>query len=597
MNIRWRPLAYAAACILSAGCSTHDNTIAPETAAAPSGAGVISYTFALQPGAPPRVRVTLRVTGEADGSSRLAIAPDWGGVENCERFVHDLAVHDAAGHACGVVSDAAAPHGWNVSHEPGAALVASYELRPSPTDPLAAFGTHYEPVVRPEFFQLIGQTGLIYPEWLEDAPAHEVDIRCTWEGFRESGWTVVSSFDGTAGARGRTLPDFRHAMFLAAAPGSVRVQDRDIPGGKLRVAIVEDDWGFNDTELIDLVARIVTVEREFVGDFEDPYFLVTVAPTGPRATPQSISMGGTGLTNCFALFMAPGTTVAPESAHRRAVLHLLAHEYFHTWNGGKITTADPEELVYWFSEGFTDFYAARLLHRAGLVSSAEWLDRTNETLRNLWLSPVATAPAETIRREFWSRREVQQLPYNRGEVVALMLDEEIRRVSGGRQSLDDFFRELLREARGGEKAQTDSLLARVERWTSRGFAADLRDIVVDGVLPSPPARTSDPAAVRIDADTYRYDPGFDVDTSLQTRIASGVREGSAAYAAGLRDGQALVGFSVHHGNPDRQIELKIKEGEQPRSVVYFPRGEPIRMPRYQPNDAPDGAAHQPTPRR
>lgn len=534
-----------------------------------------AYTLTLLPGSPPRVRVTLSVRGEADGESRLAMAPNWGGVQNCERFVDGLSVRDQAGKECAITSDPAAPHGWNVSHAPDAALVATYLLRPSPTDALAQFGTHYEPVVRNDLLHLIGETGLIYPEWLEDQGP--VDITFAMEGFKENGWEVATSFDLSGGRLHCPLHEFRHGMFLA---GRVRLHDRDIRGGRLRVAIYGDDWGFTDDQMTDLIERVITVEREFVDDFADPYFLVTVVPTGARATAKGFGSGGTGLTNCFALSLAPGITAGPGSPHQDRIVHLLAHEYFHTWNGGEITIEGAEELAYWFSEGFTDFYASRLLRRAGLIDDTKWGTRLNETLKKFWLSPVATEPATTIQREFWTRREVQELPYARGEVVALMLDEEIRRTSGGARSLDGFFLEVLADARKGEKVSTENLLARVSRWTSDPFAATLRGIVVDGSLPDPPARISEPRASRVVADTYRYDIGFDLDRSIATKVAAGVREGSAAHAAGLRDGQAIRGFDVFRGDPDKEITLTITENAEARPIKFFPRGAPVQIPSY-----------------
>lgn len=543
----------------------------------------VSYTLERLAGPPAAVRVTLCAPGEADGTSRLAIEPEWGGVEHCERFVHALSVRDRAGRACKVTIDPAASNVWTVSHAPGAELIATYELRAAVPDALADFRTHYEPVVRDDLLHLIGHTGLVYPEWL--ASPGPIDIRLEWVGFDRPSWATTSSFDAQGGRIRCTLEQFRNALFYA---GAIRVQDREIRGGRLRVAIYGDDWGFDDSELTDLVEKIVTVEREFMGDFGDPYFLVSVVPTGPRATPESFSMGGTGLSNCFALFLPPGTEVGPSSPHRGQLLRLLAHEYFHTWTGGKIALAEPEELAYWFSEGFTDFYASRLLRRGGLIDDAAWAARMNETLKKLWLNPAATQPATAIQRDFWKRPEVQQLPYQRGEVVALMIDEEIRRSSGGRKSLDDFMRELLADAGKRERAETDRLRTRIGRWTSPAFAESIRRVVVDGALPDPPSRISDPPAVRSEVQTHRYDPGFDVDASLAAKTARGVREGSAAWRAGLREGQVIVGFDVARGDPDRRVRLRIRDGESTKRIEFLPRGEALRAPLYRleaPNEA------------
>lgn len=537
----------------------------------------VAYTLELLPG--PAVRVSLRVAGEADGTSRLAATENWGGIRDCERFVHGLEAREVAGgKACPVERDPADPHAWQVRHGPGAVIEASYELRPAPKDPLSAFGTHYEPVVRDDLFHMIGQTGLVYPAWL--AEAGPVEIATRWRGFSEQGWEVAGSFEAEQWRVRRTLDEYRQAMFLA---GKVRPQEREIPGGRLKVAVYGDGWGFQDAELADLAQRVVAAEREFVGGTSEPFFLITVVPAGPPAG-QGFSMGGTGLTNCFALFMAPGAKFGAAGGgpaeNRERVLHLLAHEYFHTWIGGKTRPQGPEELQYWFSEGFTEFFAARVLLLSGLVDESRWLARTNETLRNLWTSPVRTEPAESIRRGFWSGPDLQRLPYLRGEVVALCLDEEIRRTSGGTRTIDDFLRELLADAAGGSRVDTDRLLERIARWTSDGFADSVRRVVVEGALPDPPARLTRPAAERTELVAYTFDAGFDIDATVKTRTVSGVREPGPAHAAGLRDGQAIAGMNIHSGDADHAVMIKVRDGDAVRTIEYLPRGGGQPSPAY-----------------
>lgn len=551
-------------------------TIACAASAVP--ADTLTYTFELVPGTPPSVRVILQVRGEPDGTSRLAVAPDWGGVENCERFIHDLRAYDDSGRDCRVTYDEDAPHGWDVMHAPGAVLTVGYELQHIKPSPLLDHHTQYEPVIDSGMFHLIGETGLVYPEWLEDRG--EVAIRHRWSGFAKRGWRSASSFDGDSGMVITSMPEFRHAVFLAGP--DVRVYDRDLQGNALRVAICGGDWGFSDSAMVESVDKVIGIERSFFDDFSDPYFLVTVVPTGPHVSPESISMGGTGLTNCFALFIAPGTSMDPGSRHRVQLLHLLAHEYFHHWNGAGdgIAMAEPEELVYWFSEGFTDFYASRLLLRAGVIGRADWLTNTNRSIRDLWTSPVATAPAMTIQEEFWAQSEVHDLPYNRGEAVAIALDAAIRDASGGQQSLDDFMRELLADTRDGEPVTNDSLIARVARWTNASFADSLRRIVVDGRLPSLPKRLAEPPVRLEQVYVFAFDPGFDVDGSIRAGKAVDVRAGSAAYAQGLRNDQPLTGYSVHYGDTDQPIKLQVEQDGKPVTIEYMPRGDSTLVPVY-----------------
>ena len=561
--------------LLAPGCDTLRSGSEPIPGGLPTALESVKYRFELTPAGPLAVRVSMTVMSRGESTSRLAIAPEWGGVRDCERFIHNLQVRDAAGKACTVK---ASGHGWDVEHEPDALLTATYDLRPGEGNPWDKFGTHYEPVLRDDLFCLIGNTGLIYPEWLEDSGP--IDISLEWSGFRDRGWEIASSFplDSDSADRisvNRPLPQFRHAMFMA---GKLRTADRKVKGGNVRIALYGDDWPFSVDEMADLVARIVEMERDFVRDYGDPHFLVTIAPVGPRAHPEAVSMGGTGLTDCFALYMAPGSAIGETSPHRNRVLQLLAHEYFHTWNGGEIHVEEPEELVYWFSEGFTDFFAARMLLKAGLTSDDVWLDRMNESMQALWLSPAATAPASEIQKQFWTSSALRDLPYKRGDVVALCIDEEIRRASGGKKSIDDFFLEVLADGRRGSKVSTDSLIARLAEWTSPEFAAGIRRVVVDGALPDPPREITTPRAERIDQESYRWDAGLDVDASVKTRIVTGVKEGSAAHAAGLRDGMAIKGLNLHHGDPGKEVTLKV--GDDKREIKYWPRGEGVKVVGY-----------------
>lgn len=139
------------------------------------------------------------------------------------------------------------------------------------------------------------------------------------------------------------------------------------------------------------------------------------------------------------------------------------------------------------------------MRRAGLIDDVALLREVNGGLRRLWRNPCAAASAADLRRDAWKNPDAFDVPLLRGECVALALDEEIRRASGGTKSLDDFFLELLAEARSGGLQNADRTLSRVERWTSATFAASIRRTVVDGALPPLRASLTEPRAERADA--------------------------------------------------------------------------------------------------
>jgi hypothetical protein len=74
-----------------------------------------------------------------------------------------------------------------------------------------------------------------------------------------------------------------------------------------------------------------------------------------------------------------------------------------------------------------------------------------------------------------------------------------------------------------------------------------------------------------------WDLGFDLDRSTATHRIVGVRTGSAAARAGLRDGQELAGVSVWQGDADREATFWIRDRDGERAIKYLPRRE-VRTP-------------------
>jgi len=77
-------------------------------------------------------------------------------------------------------------------------------------------------------------------------------------------------------------------------------------------------------------------------------------------------------------------------------LDLVSHEQFHAWNVKRLRPMalgpfDYENENYttnlWISEGFTDYYGALDVVRAGLMTADEYLKRLSEAIRKLQTTP------------------------------------------------------------------------------------------------------------------------------------------------------------------------------------------------------------------
>ena len=155
------------------------------------------------------------------------------------------------------------------------------------------------------------------------------------------------------------------------------------------------------------------------------------------------------------------------SFHPRAgyvdALGLFAHEFFHTWNVKRLRPAplgpfDYSKEIYtpllWFAEGLTSYYESLCLRRSGVVTPREFLDLLGRELQKLSLVPGRRFQTlEMSSFETWVKfykRGAHQLNsqisyYNKGALVGLLLDMELRNLTSNKRSLDDLMRRMYRE--------------------------------------------------------------------------------------------------------------------------------------------------------
>lgn len=542
----------------------------------------VLVTFERRPQTP-GVTVTIEFTGDADGRSEVT-APDsaWGGFTPDPADFTDIA---AASDGSSLSLTAINALGWSVEHPPSVTIMFSYTLRePSSPgrEPLPPGRNDYRTAVGPDYFRMFGPLGFLYPKHLRDATPRRHDIR--WLGFDSPGFVCASSFgDGPTQSATITADRFINSIYVAGRFSEAR---RDINGGRLAVLIAGDHWDFTPDEFADLTAGIVRAQRDFFDDHSQPWYLVCVTPQ-PRAAPGSFSLGGTALTNTFALFCDTGTSLRPNSPHIAHVQRLLAHEYFHSWNGVAFQVRGPEGSNYWFSEGFTDYFTRRMLRLAGRWTDQDILADINDSLARYDANPARHATNDQVIAAFWSDREMADLPYRRGDLAALALDQEIRRRSGGKRTLDDAFRDLIRTNAGREMPDQEALFGFFEAQAGPELAQSVRRFVLDGHDAPLPDSLDEFGASLSTVGRRSMDPGFDLDASREQRRIVGVRGGSAAQAAGLKDGMPFrrISIGADQDKPTEALAEVEIDGEW-MTIRYEALG-PVRHVRaYQPGQVP-----------
>jgi len=520
----------------------------------------VDYRLGVEPvaGQSPVLHVEIRLAGDADGETRLELPDAYGSSTGAWRYLYGLQVKGAT-----VAEDG--PTARILRHKPRDRLTVTYRVRSAyDADPYWKDGHTYKgAVIRPTWFASRGDLLLARPHGRDNEAA-----TFKW-GRLPKGWTAASDLEHAAMGQPMTVSDVKRSVVIGGA--DVAVVQRPIAGGTLRVASLRS--GPIPLEpLADEVAPAISAQRSYWGDVSGPFFVAAIPLVRDG---KSQVFGGNGLDDGFVLWSTPGDG--------QLLRWTIAHEQAHTWVPLRVGRVLPEQQggrVLWFTEGLADFFTNRTMLRAGRWTAEDVVARLNETLKAYDASPVRAAPNSRIAADFWKDTNVHKLPYQRGQLLALKWDEDIRRKTGGKADLDDVIlrmRDHYREFPPGQGPDVVTGLVSaawvvakmdlrpdIARYADGGAPITLPETLFDGCLD---------ARVTV---SPGFDSGFDHAASTAAKAARGVRRNGPAWNSGLRDGMRLDTIDLKPGDMTREIVLTVRPAKgraKARTLRYWPYGD------------------------
>ncbi|ANP46636.1 hypothetical protein [Candidatus Viadribacter manganicus] len=506
----------------------------------------IDYTLTplMQDGALNAVQIDLSFTGERDGESDIRLPDSWGGQNELWRAIEGLEIVSGAS----AIRNGEEANQRVLTHRPNARIHLRYRvIQDWDGAPRAEIGNVYRPTVQPTYFHLIGNAFMVTP----GAAPNESRVRFRVRNLPRD-WNYASDLEHD---------DLRldEVWSSVVVGGDFRIL-RD-PTSNVRVAI-RGAWQFTDDEFLAQAANILSSERAFWDDDSTPYLVTVLHLEGPEGW---ISIGGTGLDDAFAFFATPNAEAGP-------IARTLAHESFHTWISPQVggLPQDDQALQYWLSEGFTEFYTARLMVRGRQWTIEQYAADLNDALRAYAQSPVRTNTNAQVLANFWSDRDTQRLPYQRGRFVAMIWEARLRAAGN---SLDVVVHDMRDRARAGEQYAVENFLASAARF-DLDPSADIETYVTQGSELLLAEDLLEPCGRIVTRQTPVFHRGFDIQaTQANSNIIAGVDPSLPAYAAGLRNGMVLVrrdGGEI--GNSELEIAYVVRDGDTERTIRYMPRG-------------------------
>ncbi|MDT5156751.1 MAG: hypothetical protein QOH51_1108 [Acidobacteriota bacterium] len=287
-------------------------------------------------------------------------------------------------------------------------------------------------------------TLLMYPDGLLGAPS---TLRV--EPFKD--WKIATGLPAVAGERdtfrAENFDVLYDSPFIAS---NFRLIEFDVKGVGHRI-VIDGEGNYDPERMRRDVQKIVETEAEMMGEipYHDYTFILLLGASGGGGLEH---LNSTSLT-----WRRFGFATADD---RRGFHTLVAHEFFHLWNVKRIRpdalgpfdyTQENYTRLLWVAEGITSFYENAFVRRAGLMTDRQYLAAIARDIQSLQNTPGRLErSAEESSFDAWIK---QYRPdentvnsvisyYDKGAILGLLLDLEIRRRSNGARSLDDVMRAL-----------------------------------------------------------------------------------------------------------------------------------------------------------
>ena len=408
-------------------------------------------------------------------------------------------------------------------------------------------------------------------------------------------WKIVSGYSLDENQRSFDAPNYDRLIDtpLEMSP-SVSVTSFTDHGKTFAVAVHdyasdEDARGALVQKLVDGVKKIVAAEMSMMPDpdFDHYTFLFHFAP--------DISTGD-GMEHLNSTQIIVSVLLSEDSLDE--ALTDAAHEFFHAWNVKRLRPAALGPFDYarenytpslWFAEGITSYYSYVAQLRAGLWTQEDFLKRLSGEIAQLETEPgraLTSAENSSFHAWFYDRSPQMQETnfanttisyYNKGALIGMLLDLEIRARSGGRKSLDDVMRLMYGRFYGapqstyylpGRGYTEDDLLQAL----NEAAGSDLTDffrLAIQGASPLPYAKVLAEAGLDLKISSQ---PDAGPSLGALTRPAptgvgiAAVTPGGAADRAGLSRDDLLVSvdnFSLATASLEERLKIYPPGAEVP----------------------------------
>lgn len=188
----------------------------------------------------------------------------------------------------------------------------------------------------------------------------------------------------------------------------------------------------------------------------------------------------------------------PKEAIDKTITDVVSHEFFHTVNPLKTHSeeihyfdyADPKMSQHlWMYEGGTEYFANLFQIQEGLITKDEFLQRMNEKITNSKnyndTMPFTVMSKNVLKDEY---KDQYRNVYEKGALLAMCLDIELRKLSNGEMGYRDMIRKLSQRFGENKPFKDDKLVDELVAVTGYPQVRDFYNKYIAGDQPTPYAQ-------------------------------------------------------------------------------------------------------------
>ncbi|MDH6254057.1 putative metalloprotease with PDZ domain [Chryseobacterium sp. H1D6B] len=261
---------------------------------------------------------------------------------------------------------------------------------------------------------------------------------------------------------------------------------------------------YKASDFKDNLEKMVVAQKKFLGDMNTNKKYAIMLYLSSADGPQIKGFG--------ALEHHESTSVVlpemmPKEAIDKTITDVVSHEFFHTVNPLKTHSeeiqyfdyADPKMSQHlWMYEGGTEYFANLFQIQEGLIDKNEFLTRINEKITNSKnyddTMPFTVMSKNVLLDQY---KDQYRNVYEKGTLLAMCLDIELRKLSNGEMGYRDMIRKLSQRFGENKPFKDDKLIDELVTVTGYPQIKDFYNKYIAGSQPTPYAEYLSQVGVEI----------------------------------------------------------------------------------------------------